>query len=280
MMRPADLDPKLSALLEETADRSGPRLFLPGAGISAGSGIPTFRGAAGYWRIGSRNYHPQELATYDAFRKMPAEVWAWYLYRRSICRRARPNPAHVALAELETRLGDAFLLITQNVDGLHLRAGNSGARTFEIHGNLDFIRCAAECTPELRPAPDTLLGFEKGQDLDARARELLTCPQCGDWQRPHVLWFDECYDEERFRLESSENAAVACSILVIVGTSGTTNLPTRIARIAAARDVPVIVVDQDPNQFADLARNRPQTYLARGDAVALLPAITAALSLQ
>ena len=276
-MQSKDLDPKLRALLDETADTPGPRLFLTGAGISAGSGIPTFRGAEGYWRVGSKNYHPQELATYGAFREMPAEVWAWYLYRRSVAWKAQPNPAHVALADLEARLGDGFLLLTQNVDGLHLRAGNSTARTYEIHGNLDFTRCAAECTAELRPAPDALLGFQKGQGLDEHAQQLLTCPRCGDWLRPHVLWFDECYDEERFRLDSSQDAAATCSILVIVGTSGTTNLPTQIALIAAMRNVPVVVVDKDPSQFAELAQVNTKAYLAQGDAVALLPAIAAAM---
>src|SRR5690606_10651146 len=108
-------------------------LVLTGAGISAESGIPTFRGEEGYWRIGSRNYYPEELATRAAFSRMPDEIWGWYLYRRSVCRAASPNAGHLALAELERGLverneGDRFLLVTQNIDGLHLRAGNSLAR--------------------------------------------------------------------------------------------------------------------------------------------------------
>src|SRR3954464_8111708 len=96
-------------------DRPGPVIALTGAGVSAESGIPTFRGKEGYWTVGSREYPPQELATHAAFEAMPWDVWAWYLYRRAVCRRAEPNPAHVALATLDCDL------ITQNVDGLHRR---------------------------------------------------------------------------------------------------------------------------------------------------------------
>jgi NAD-dependent deacetylase len=115
-------------------------VFLTGAGISAESGIPTFRGEEGYWTIGSKVYQPQEMATWSNFSQMPLEVWRWYLYRRAICHHAEPNPAHLALADLEKNFGDGFTLVTQNVDGLHLRAGNSFARTYQIHGNIDYMR--------------------------------------------------------------------------------------------------------------------------------------------
>src|SRR5690606_22392762 len=116
-------------------------LFLTGAGISAESGIPTFRGPEGYWRVGSTNYRPEELATFAAYSAMPDVVWGWYLYRRGVCRAASPGPGHMALARAEEVLGDGFHLITQNVDGLHLRAGNSPERTYAIHGMIDFFRC-------------------------------------------------------------------------------------------------------------------------------------------
>src|SRR6185503_4423173 len=103
--------------------RSGAVVALTGAGVSAESGIPTFRGKEGYWTIGAREYHPQELATHAAFEEMPWSVWAWYLYRRGVCMRAQPNAAHAALVRLATRLPDRFALVTQNVDGLHRRAG-------------------------------------------------------------------------------------------------------------------------------------------------------------
>src|SRR5688500_16131370 len=109
------LDPTLERLLDR-ALRPGARVvFLTGAGISAESGIPTFRGPEGYWRVGSRNYHPQEMATWEAFERMPEEVWNWYLYRRAVCLAADPNPAHHAVAALERSLADTFILVTQNV---------------------------------------------------------------------------------------------------------------------------------------------------------------------
>ena len=116
---------------------------------------------------------PEEMATYASFTRMPEEVWAWYLYRRSVCHAADPNKAHLALVELERVLADRFLLITQNVDGLHLRAGNSLERTYQIHGNIDYLRWETgrgtdTGAEEIRPMPDELLGWEKGQALDDR----------------------------------------------------------------------------------------------------------------
>src|SRR5689334_10636211 len=104
--------------------RSGSIVALTGAGVSAESGIPTFRGKQGYWTVGAREYHPQELATKAAFDAMPWQVWAWYLYRLGVCQRAEPNPGHHALTQLAHALPDRFSLITQNVDGLHRRAGS------------------------------------------------------------------------------------------------------------------------------------------------------------
>ena len=125
---------------------SKPVVFLTGAGISAESHIPTFRGEEGYWTVGSKHYHPTELATRQAFSELPMDVWAWYLFRRTVCRRAEPNPGHLLLARLEKHLGERFLLVTQNVDGLHLRAGNSLEKTYQVHGNIDFMRCWKEFT--------------------------------------------------------------------------------------------------------------------------------------
>src|SRR5437763_678643 len=157
--------------------RPGTVIALTGAGISAESGIPTFRGKEGYWTVGSREYHPQELATHEAFEAMPSEVWAWYLYRRGVCRAARPNAAHEALARWERVLGDRFALVTQNVDGLHRRAGS--ARAYPIHGDIDDMRCAADCVLDRWPIPD---------DASKDKRDGLVCPRCGGMARPHVLW--------------------------------------------------------------------------------------------
>src|SRR5580765_1561727 len=146
------MDPVIAAC-REALDRPGGVVALTGAGISAESGIPTFRGKEGYWTVGSREYHAQELATQAAFREMPWEVWAWYLYRRTVCRAAAPNAAHHALVELDARLPDRFALITQNVDGLHRRAGSPDARTFPIHGDIDLMRCARDCVVDRWPIP-------------------------------------------------------------------------------------------------------------------------------
>ena len=155
-------------------------LWLTGAGISAESGIPTFRGKEGYWRVGSRNYQPEEMATWSAFQEMPDEVWAWYLYRRGVCRGADPNAAHFALADAEQRGGDRFLLVTQNVDGLHLRAGNTLSRTYQIHGNIDFMRCSKECLPAPVPMPEGIdIAWDKGRAITDHERQALACPSCG-----------------------------------------------------------------------------------------------------
>ena len=209
-------------------------VFLTGAGISAESGIPTFRGKEGYWTVGSTVYHPQELATHEAFRRMPEDVWAWYLHRRIVCRAAAPNPAHLALVRCEEAIGDRFALVTQNVDGLHRRAGNQ--RLYEIHGDIDLARCSDECTPE-RFAVD-----------DARV-----CPRCGAMARPHVLWFDESYDEPRFHLDTVRKLARATTLLVTVGTSAQTNLPWQVVELATASGAKHIDVNPDPNPFGERA---------------------------
>jgi NAD-dependent deacetylase len=258
--------------IELTAS-AGPIVFLTGAGISAESGIPTFRGAEGYWRVGSRNYQPTEMATAQAFASMPEEVWRWYLFRRGVCHAAAPNAAHLALVALEQRLGERFLLVTQNVDGLHLRAGQSPARTYQIHGNLDFCRCRSGCRPAVRPMPDALPA-EWAKERSPTAAELgaLRC-DCGDWLRPHVLWFDESYDEPRYRYVSALRAAEVAAALIVVGTSGATTLPARICEMVAARGVPFIVVDPEPTVFSALAERSPRGQFRRGSASAVLPSL-------
>lgn len=254
------------------AERDGGLLlFLTGAGISAESGIPTFRGPEGYWRVGSVNYRPQELATFQAFSRMPDVVWGWYLYRRGVCRHASPNAAHLAIVRADERLGDRFHLVTQNVDGLHLRAGSSLARTYAIHGMIDFFRCARECTAETYPIPDALpLDWAKDRLPTPEERARLRCPRCGADGRPHVLFFDEYYDEPRFHCESAQRKALEASALVVVGTTGLTNLPMRIGAIAAQRRIPVHVVDLEPNPFVEFAEVTGGEFL-RGPAGSLVP---------
>jgi NAD-dependent deacetylase len=238
--------------------KEGLVIVLTGAGISAESSIPTFRGPEGYWTIGSRNYHPQELATAEAFSRMPAEVWGWYLYRRSASQQASPNPGHLALGQLERRLGDRFLLVTQNVDGLHLRAGSS--RLFEIHGNIDFMRCSQACCAEKFPIVNIRI-FGKQQQLSPDQLASLRCPRCEAMARPHVLWFDECYDEELYRFESSRKAARECAALISVGTSGSTNLPLQMGALAVRNQALLIDVNLQDNPFSKLALSNGGRWL-------------------
>jgi len=230
---------------------------LTGAGISAESGIPTFRGPEGYWTVGSRAYHPQEMATLAMFRQHPDAVWQWYLHRATVCHEADPNPGHRAIAAMQDLFGDRFTLITQNVDGLHQRAGSQERRTFQIHGNIFQVRCAAACSPELLPLPMDLVGRDKEARLSDTERARLTCRRCGERLRPHVLWFDEAYDETHFRFHSSLAAAAQTGLLLIVGTSGATNLPNQVARTVAASGGTIIDVNPTPNPFSELALSTP-----------------------
>jgi len=247
------IDPALASILAE-AIRADKRLtILTGAGISAESGIPTFRGPEGYWTVGSHEYHPQEMATWDMFSRAPLEVWKWYLYRMGVCGRAKPNRGHLALVEMERLFQERFTLITQNVDNLHLRAGNSPERTFQIHGNIFFMRCAEECRETLYPLPAGVSGKSKDQDLTADEIELLKCPACGGTARPHVLWFDESYNEVHFKFESSLRAAARTDLLIIVGTAGATNLPNQVAALARQAGAVLVDINIEANPFSRLA---------------------------
>jgi NAD-dependent deacetylase len=288
MSQPFTLDPALRDRVH--AAGAGRVVVLTGAGISAESGIPTFRGKEGYWTVGSREYHPQELATWEAFSAMPWEVWAWYLYRRGVCRRASPNPAHAAVVALDAAIGERLTLITQNVDGLHRRAGSPAERTYEIHGNLDRMRCAAACVADSFALPDDVpdLGrgpatappgddasVARGGAVDAATRRLLACPRCGGPARPHVLWFDETYDEPRYRLDSSRRAAAAADLLIVVGTSAQTNLPWQVVRIAAGRGAVIVDVNVEANPFAEIAEVHGGAI--RAPAALAVPALVTAI---
>ncbi len=280
MLDPPDLATRLAdvtAWLCSKWNGGGLILTVTGAGISAESGVPTFRGEEGYWRIGSREYFPEELATRAAFLRMPEEIWGWYLYRRSVCHAASPNAGHLALAELERGLvergeGDRFLLITQNVDGLHLRAGNTPARTYQIHGNLDYMRSIREDDTRIYPLPKELgARWPRGRAIGPEQREHLVCPQENDLARPHVLWFDESYDEERFRFRSSLDAVERASLVIVVGTSGATNLPSLIVHRAAERRIPLLVINRDPSPYSTMAERIPNGLFVQGPAGEVMP---------
>jgi NAD-dependent deacetylase len=253
----------------------GALIVLTGAGVSAESGIPTFRGKDGYWTIGAREYHPQELATHAAFERMPWEVWAWYLYRRGVCRAARPNAAHDALVRLDAALGDRFALVTQNVDGLHRRAGSPSARTFPIHGDIDHARCAAECAPGAWPLPDSTPALGRGEPVSDATRAALVCPRCAGPARPHVLWFDESYDEAHFYLDTARRLAAAAALVIVVGTSAQTNLPWQVVSIAARAGAAIVDINVEDNPFGDIARESGGTV--RAPAAVALPQLVDAL---
>ncbi len=258
---------EVSELLEAASRNAGLTVVLTGAGISAESGVPTFRGPEGHWTVGSVNYRPMELATQDAFRRLPHEVWRWYLHRRDVCAHAEPNAAHRALAEFGQGRDD-FYLITQNVDGLHLRAGSSVARTFEIHGNISFMRCSAGCRRELMRVPEAV----SPRSSEACLKSQLECSDCGAWMRPHVLWFDESYDEHFFRFESSLRVASQTRVLVVVGTTGATTLPNLVAQRAVAAGATLLVINPEPNVFSELAEASGGAFL-EGTSGALLPSL-------
>ncbi|MGC4069624.1 MAG: Sir2 family NAD-dependent protein deacetylase [Polyangiaceae bacterium] len=272
---PLVLTESLRALL--SACRQQSVCVLTGAGISAESGIPTFRGQDGYWTIGSRNYMPEEMATARLFAQRPEEVWRWYLYRFGICRSVRPNDAHRALVRLEAALGERFALVTQNIDGLHRRAGSSSARTLCIHGDAAYVRCSADCGDGLQPLPE-FGRFDAQTELSEDDERRLKCTRCGAWLRPHVLWFDEYYDEENYRADSALRAAAEAELLLVIGTSGATNLPMQIGQLCLRTGAAIVDVNPEPNPFTDLAQRASRGHVVRGPASILVPEIVGALT--
>lgn len=196
---------------------------LTGAGISAESGVPTFRGPGGLWE----NHRPEDLATPQAFARDPELVWRWYLWRRGLIAQCAPNPAHRALAELERRV-EEFTLITQNVDGLHRLAGSQNI--LEVHGNLWMVRCTA-CGAR----------YEE-RELDMPARP--ACRQCGGLLRPHVVWFGESLDSAI--LDHAWRAAADCGVMLVVGTSAVVQPAAGLASVARQAGAFVIEVNLEP----------------------------------
>jgi len=262
-LKPNAMSQNLEKMLKGVAQGAGRITVLTGAGISAESDIPTFRGPEGYWTVGSKAYHPQEMATFEMFMQKPDEVWKWYLYRIGVCKKAEPNSGHRALVEMEKHLGNRFTLITQNVDNLHLRAGNNLNRTFQIHGNIFYMRCARECALKVYSIPANLTGRGKDDGLTKRDRTLLSCPECGNRTRPHVLWFDEAYNEHYYRFNSALKTAAETELLIVVGTSGATNLPNQIAWLVHGRNGSIVDINIEENPFSQLALKSRQGYFIK-----------------
>jgi NAD-dependent deacetylase len=218
-------------------------------------------------------YQPQEMATFHMFCQMPDEVWKWYLYRMGVCGTATPNSGHLALVAMEHFFGDRFTLITQNVDGLHLRAGNSLPRTYQIHGNVFHMRCSLECTEQVYPIPEAVLPKNKEESLTDTDREHLRCPNCGARSRPHILLFDESYNEHHYHFYSSLSVARQTALLIIVGTAGATNLPNQVAREVYRNNGVIVDVNIEANTFSQLAQSSQHGFSITGSSSTVLPAL-------
>lgn len=222
---------------------------LTGAGVSAASGVPTFRGPEGLWR----RYRPEELATPRAFARDPRLVWEWYAWRRERIAACEPNAAHHALASWSRRF-PRFLLITQNVDGLHERAGTAHVARF--HGSIWRLRCADGCgTPDW---PDTHVPLP---ELPPR------CPACGGLARPAVVWFGEPIDPA---VLARCDAALACDLFFVVGTSSLVYPAAGLVDVAASRGATTVEINPDATE----ASGRMALSI-RGAAEDILPALTA-----
>ena len=212
---------------KEIIEKSNKITVLTGAGISAESGIPTFRGSDGMWN----NLNPQDIATPDAYKNDPKLVWEWYDWRRRIIDKATPNHGHLALAEIE-RQKEKFTLLTQNIDGLHQVAGNKNI--IELHGNIWEIKCE-KCglisknyevpLPQLPPK----------------------CSECGEMTRPNVVWFGEIIPMEI--IDSSLLSIEESDLMMIIGTSGVVEPAASMGLLAKQSDKKVIEInlDQTPN---------------------------------
>ncbi|MGE5430382.1 MAG: SIR2 family NAD-dependent protein deacylase [Syntrophomonadaceae bacterium] len=221
-------------------------VFFTGAGISAESGISTFRGTDGIWN----KLKPEELASFDAFLKNPDRVWEWYQYRRHIIDKSKPNPAHLAIAEMQDYFKNVTV-VTQNVDNLHRRAGSR--TVYELHGNIERNYCIQCKTPYNSPefAPDD---------------KVPRCENCGGLIRPDIVWFGEMLPEEDFSL--SEEAAEKCDIIFSVGTSSIVYPAARIPLLAKRLGAYLVEVNLEETEISPLAN-----YVLTGKAGEILPEI-------
>lgn len=216
---------------------------LTGAGISAESGVPTFRGKDGLWK----NYSPEELATPQAFARNPLLVWEWYQWRRGLIASVTVNPGHLALAQMERVVPD-FTLVTQNVDGLHRLAGSK--RVLEIHGSIWKTVCTG--------CGETRENRELKLDLPPR------CPRCDSLVRPAVVWFGESLDEEV--MGQAVLAISRCDQMIVVGTSGVVQPAASFPFLARDKGAAIIEVNLERTPVSSLAN-----LVLLGKAAELLP---------
>ncbi len=214
--------------LVQALDRSTHTVVMTGSGTSAESGIPTFRDAqTGLWA----NYRPEDLATPEAFERDPKLVWDWYVWRRELVGAAEPNPGHVAIAELNGLLR-RLTLITQNVDGLHQRAGSAGV--IEFHGNLMRNRCTA--------------GHPVDETGDSDKTPPL-CHECGAMVRPDVVWFGEAIPTAA--LETALEAVTDCDILFAIGTSAVVQPAAGLAMQAKQHGALLVEINPEPTPLTN-----------------------------
>ncbi|MBV9618034.1 MAG: NAD-dependent deacylase [Verrucomicrobia bacterium] len=220
---------------------------LTGAGISAENGLATFRDAqTGLWS----KFKPEELATAEAFERNPKLIWDWYAWRREQAREAEPNAGHFALAQMEKRT-PGFLLVTQNVDGLHTRAGSK--RIVELHGNIHRFRC-----------------FENDCASDNFDVDQGRCRSCNGNLRPDVVWFGEMLPADA--LETAVTAVESCDVFFSIGTSSVVYPAADLWRRAKDSGAIVIEINKDPTPLTPLA-----DHSFRGKAGEILPALSSAL---
>jgi len=211
--------------------QAGRLTVLTGAGVSAASGVPTFRGAGGLWR----HFRAEDLATPGAFARDPALVWEWYDWRRSLIAACQPNRAHEVLAAWSTA-HRGFALLTQNVDGLHERAGT--AQMTRLHGSIWTLRCWNEC------------GAAPWANRDVPLRPLPPrCPSCGAMARPGVVWFGEPLDP--LDLARADQAST-CDVFMVVGTSAVVHPAAGLIDLARVRGAFVIEINPESTPVSDM----------------------------
>jgi NAD-dependent deacetylase len=224
---------------------------LTGAGVSAESGVPTFRDAlTGLWA----KFRPEELATPRAFRRNPRLVWEWYEWRRKLVAEAKPNPAHLALAEME-KLFPQFFLLTQNVDGLHQRAGSR--RVVELHGNITRTKCFDE--------GNIVSSWQDTGDVPPK------CPNCGGLLRPDVVWFEEPMPEAEMELATT--ASTSCDVFFSIGTSTVVYPAAALPAEALRSGATVVEINPLPTPFTAQAH-----FVLAGAAGVVLPELMKALN--
>ena len=236
------------AAVQALAQRATRVCVLTGAGMSAESGIPTFRDAmSGLWS----RFDPAQLASEEGFRADPAQVWAWYAERRQGVRAAQPNAGHLALADYGRRRPGVLTLVTQNVDDLHQRAG--WPQTIRLHGDILAERWLDDCPRGLGCSPATAVPGTPPH-----------CADCGNLLRPGVVWFGELLPEDA--IDAAERAARGCELMLVVGTSGAVWPAAGLAAVARRAGAKVAVVNPQASEIDGEAH-----WTLRGTAARVLP---------